>query len=451
MWRVVVDARGGFPHGPPSLSHPLNLPFSFFLALRYLKPKRSFLSVISVITLLGVTIGIAVLVVVIAVMTGFHEELRRKILGHEPHLIVSEEDGLLKDEEAMRERLNKEPGIEATAPFVAFPVLLEFGPHFAPAKIRGVDAEMEEKLIGASKYIKEGAYDLDGEKCVMGAELAASMHIRVGDKITVHGPGNLQELMEELKRTEQNDPNAKSLKEIRELIVPTELEVTGLFETGHFQFDQEAMLVPLFIGQEVYQLKGKVHGVSVRTKDPFWAENFKRELAAKLGPKFTVTSWIDLNRKFFQAVEMERTLLFFIVALVVVVAGFSITNTLITITFQKKRDIGVLKALGAAQGRIIRVFLAQGVAVGILGNALGFGLAAMIIHWRDQIQTGLAILTGQEIFPKEIYQFSRIPAEIVPGDMILIGSLSFGICVLAAMVPAWFAARLDPVRALREE
>jgi lipoprotein-releasing system permease protein len=148
---------------------------------------------------------------------------------------------------------------------------------------------------------------------------------------------------------------------------------------------------------------------------------------------------------------MERTLLFFIVALVVVVAGFSITNTLITITFQKKRDIGVLKALGASQNRIIRVFLAQGVAVGIVGNLLGFAAAAAIIHWRDQIQALLARLTGQEIFPKEIYQFSRIPAEIIPADMVLIGGLSFGICVLAAVVPAWFAARLDPVRALREE
>jgi lipoprotein-releasing system permease protein len=150
-------------------------------------------------------------------------------------------------------------------------------------------------------------------------------------------------------------------------------------------------------------------------------------------------------------VEVERQLLFFIVALVVLVAGFSITNTLITITFQKRKEIGILKALGAAPPAIVRVFMAQGVVVGFVGNLSGFGLAAAILYWRDQIQTALGVLLGVQIFPKEIYQFSRIPAEIIPGDMALIGGLSFVICVLAAVIPAWFAARLDPVRALREE
>lgn len=442
-----------FPHVLYSLTtRPLNLPFSFFLALRYLKPKRSFLSVISVITLLGVTIGIAVLVVVIAVMTGFHEELRRKILGHEPHLIVTEKNGLVADEEALRKRLATEKGIVATSPFVMFPVVLEFGNQFNPAKVRGVYPELENTLLNAASYIKPpGRYDLDGDKCVIGIELANSLGIAVGDKVLVHGPGNFQQVVEELKKAEKKDPGAKAIGDIRQLIQPVELEVTGLFETGHFQYDQEVMLVPLHIGQEIYGMQGDVHGISVRTPDPFWAENYKHELRARLGADYQVTSWIDLNRKFFNAVEMERTLLFFIVALVVVVAGFSITNTLITITVLKRRDIGVIKALGASSTRIVRIFLAQGVAVGLLGNALGFGAAAAIIYWRDQIQGFLAWMTGQEIFPKEIYQFSRIPAEIVPFDMVVIGTMSFGICVLAAVIPAWFAARLDPVRALREE
>jgi lipoprotein-releasing system permease protein len=429
----------------------LKLPFSFFLALRYLKPKRSFLSVISVITLAGVTIGIAVLVVVIAVMTGFHEELRRKILGHEPHLIVSAINQPLEDEGTVRKMLDAQPGIEATSPFVMAPVLLERDSEFLPAKMRGIYPRLEEKLLSVKQYVKWGEFDLDGDKCVLGIELARELHIQLHDKVLIHGPNNMKEVMRELKKAEEKDPKAKTLGEIRSLIQPAELEVTGFFETGHFQYDQEFILLPLHTAQEIYGLEDQVHGIAVRTKDPFWAENYKPTLAAKLGPDFEVTSWIDLNRKFFQAVEMERTLLFFIVALVVVVAGFSITNTLITITFQKKRDIGVLKALGASPNRIIRVFLSQGVVVGLVGNLLGFSLAAAIIYWRDQIQALLARLTGHEIFAKEIYQFSRIPAEIVPGDMLVIGSLSFGICVLAAMVPAWFAARLDPVRALREE
>ena len=448
---TAIDAGRPFPPTSGAFSHPLNLPFSFFLALRYLKPKRSFLSVISVITLLGVTIGIAVLVVVIAVMTGFHEELRRKILSHEPHLNVSTERGLIADEQPIRKLLDEQPGILATSPYVMGPILLEKSSEFLPAKMRGIYPRQEEKLLSVSQYIKKGEFDLDGDKCILGIELAAQLKVNIHDKVLIHGPGNLREVMNELKKAEAKDPNAKTLGDIRQLIQPTELEVTGFFETGQFQYDQEVLLVPLHVAQEVYGLEGEVHGISVRTKDPFWAEHYKPELGKILGPELSVTSWIDLNRKFFNAVETERTLLFFIVALVVVVAGFSITNTLITITFQKKRDIGVLKALGASKGRIIRVFLAQGVAVGIVGNAMGFGVAAAIIYWRDQIQSALAYMTGQEIFPKEVYQFSRIPAEIVPGDMLLIGALSFGICMLAAMVPAWFAARLDPVRALREE
>jgi lipoprotein-releasing system permease protein len=467
---------------------PLNLPFGLFLALRYLKPKRSFLSVISIITLAGVTLGICVLVVVIAVMTGFQVELRRKILGHEPHLTVSGMDGVLSKEEEVRKRLDAEPGLEATSPYVAAPVLLQFkmgalppGPRkkgriisddrgssvYLPATMRGVYAAEENRLLGgkddpkatdekgdllgAWRFIKKGTYDLDGDKCVMGIELARTLGVDVGDRILVHGPGNLTAVLDELKLAEEKDANAKTLHDIRQMIQPAELEITGLFDTGHFQFDQELLLVPLHIAQEIYSLGGDVHGIAVRTKDPFWAEAFKPQLAKKLGRGFTVSSWIDQNRKFFEAIEIERTLLFFIVALVIVVAGFSITNTLITITVQKKRDIGILKALGAAQSRIVRVFLSQGVVVGIIGNACGFGLAALIIRFRDEIQTALAKLTGHEIFPREIYQFNRIPAEIVPADMVVIGGLSFLICVLAAMVPAYFAARLDPVRALREE
>lgn len=429
----------------------MNLPFSLFLALRYLKPKRSFLSVISIITLLGVTIGIAVLVVVIAVMTGFRQELRDKILGHEPHLIVAEKHGQVEDEAALRKQLDAIPGIEVTAPFVMGPVLVEFAGNVGAAKARGIYAEPEDRLLGVRQYVKVGKYDLDGDKCIVGIELARTMGVAIGDKITVNGPSNLREIMGELKRAEEKDPEAKTLGDIRQLLQPAELEVTGLFETGEFRFDSEVMLVPLHVGQELYRLEGTVHGISVRTKDPFWAENFKPELEAKLGHDFTVMSWIDMNRAFFRAVDFERVMMYFIVSLVVVVAGFSITNTLITITFQKKRDIGVLKALGAAPGRIIRIFVSQGIVVGIVGNVCGFGLAAAIIFWRDQIKHFLEMAAGHEVFAKEIYQFSRIPAAVVPTDMLIIGGLSFGICVLAAMVPAWFAARLDPVRALREE
>jgi lipoprotein-releasing system permease protein len=450
----AIDAGRRFSHLPRPTHPPLSKSFSLFLALRYLKPKRSFISVISIITLAGVTIGIAVLVVVIAVMSGFQVEMKKKILGHEPHLIVMGSKEPLGDWEPLMEDLQKEPGIEAVSPFVTGPVLLRSRGQYITAKIYGVEPEEQEKIFKIKDFVTKGAYDLDGDKCIMGKELAAAMHVKVGDTVTVHGPGHFEEMLKVLDAPESKDPDApkKALEDIHSFVRPLELEVTGLFETGHFAFDQEFLLVPLNIAQIAYGFKGDIHGLALKTKDQDWARAVEQpKLKGMLGPDYDVVSWYDTNRKLFEAVEVERQMLFFIVSLVVLVSGFSIANTLITITFQKRREIGILKALGAARPAIVRVFMAQGVVVGIVGNVFGFGLAAAIIYWRDQIQTALGVLLGVQIFPREIYQFNRIPADIIPTDMMLIGGLSFAICVLAAVIPAWFAARLDPVRALREE
>lgn len=284
-----------------------------------------------------------------------------------------------------------------------------------------------------------------------GAELAAALRVSVGDKIMVHGPSNLKEVMRELQKAEKNDPEAKNLKDIQQLIQPMEMTITGLFSTGRYQYDSEFVILPLDRAQDVYGIIGELHGITMRTKDPYWADAHKADFEQLLGEGFFVNSWIDQNRDLFEAIRVERATMFIILLLIIVVAAFSIANTLITVIVQKKKEIGIIKALGATQAQVVGIFLGQGAVVGLLGNIIGLGAGLALLHWRNEARDGLARAFGIELFPNKIYQFAKIPAAIVPNDIAWICVSGFVICLVAALIPAWFAARLDPVKALRDE
>ncbi|MEO6785575.1 MAG: ABC transporter permease [Chthoniobacteraceae bacterium] len=431
----------------------MKLPFSLFLALRYLKPKRTFVSVITVLSVLGVALGITCLIVVIAVMSGFDQELRKHLVGFEPHLRVSSAVGPIQDWEALQERLEKEnPSFQGVSPYMMGPILLEFDNNFTGATLRGIQPNGELKLVDMRKFIVPGGrYELDSEKCIMGRELAASLGVHVGDKISLHGPGNLTKVAEELKRLEKEDPNAKNLKEIRSLVRPTELEVVGLFDSGVYQFDAGMVIVALSVAQEIYDFENAVHGISIRTPDPDWAERYRVELAKKLGPEYTVTSWMDADRTRLDAVVQERVMMTFILMMIIVVAAFSISNTLITVIVQKKREIGVIKALGASPAQIIRIFVGQGFVVGVFGNVCGLLLAWGALAWRNEARQLIIKFMHRDLFPAAVYQLTGIPSAITAKDILIICGTAMIICILSAYIPARFAAKLDPVKALREE
>ncbi len=429
----------------------MNIPFSFFLALRYLKPKRSFVSIITVLSISGVVIGIAALIVVIAVMTGFGLELKKKIIGFEPHVQVEDRSGTLKDWESVREMALKTTGVVGASPVVTGPVLMEFAQNFIPARMLGVLLPEHEALMDIRRFVKVGKFDLEGDKCLMGRALAANLGVKIGDVITIHGPGNMREIMDELRKTEKQDPEAKTVGQIRQLMRPMELEVTGLIETGRMDYDIEFFILPIELAQQIYGFQGDVHAVALKTADPYKADLTKDALIASIPPELRVSSWMDTNRDRLDAVANERTMMLFVLMIMVVVAAFSITNTLITVIVQKKREIGILKALGAPRSAIIWVFLGQGAIVGILGNLIGVGVGFAILATRNQIREGLSRFAGIDIFSAKVYLFTEIPAAITGSDIAMICSTSFIICLIAAAVPAWFAAGLDPVKALREE
>src|SRR5262245_33083241 len=430
----------------------LKLPFSLFLALRYLKPKRTFLSIITLISVIGVMLGVTVLILVIAVMTGFDRELRQKVIDFDAHILVTSED-VIRDWRPLKAKIDKTPGVIATAPYVQGPVIVEFHNRRLAPVIRGVDPGQEEKVIPLQKFMKFGKLDLEGESTVLGIELAQRLGVRVGDKVTIYSPGNLGQVLDSIKKLEnaKGEEERKAIDELRDVILPKELTVTGIFETGHYLHDSEFLLVPVYVGQEIYGLDDALHGITVKTTTPYGAERVKQYIQQFLEPPQYAQTWIDMNRQYFEAVRLERTVMFFLLFFIVIVAAFGIMSTLITVTVQKRHEIGIVKALGANIAQIVWVFLVQVTIVGIFGTITGLGLGMTLIRYRNEFSRWLASTLHIEIFPREVYQFSSIPAEVIPHDVAIICISAFLICSFAALIPAYFAARLDPVKALRYE
>jgi lipoprotein-releasing system permease protein len=430
----------------------LKLPFSLFLALRYLKPKRTFLSIITLISVLGVMLGVTVLILVISVMTGFDRELRQKVIDFDAHILVGTED-VLRDWRALKTKIDNTPGVVATAPYIQGPVIVEFQNRRVAPLIRGVDPIEEEKVIPLRKFIKYGSLNLEGDSTVLGIELARKLQANVGDKITVYSPGNLGQILDGIKKLEnaKGDEEKKAIDQLREVILPKELTITGIFETGHYLHDSEYLLVPVYVGQELYGLQDGLHGITVRTDNPYSAERVKQAIEQFLQPPEYAQTWIDMNHQFFEAVRLERSVMSFLLFFIVVVAAFGIMSTLITVTVQKRREIGIMKALGANIAQVIWVFLGQGTVVGLFGTLTGLGLGMTLIRYRNEFSQWLATTLHIEVFPREVYQFSAIPAEVIPRDVAIICISTFFICSIAALIPAYFAARLDPVKALRYE
>jgi lipoprotein-releasing system permease protein len=429
----------------------MKTPFSLFLALRYLRPKRTFLSIITLISILGVTLGITVLIIVISVMTGFDRELQRTVLGFEPHVEITSEE-VIKGWRSLVKDAEHTPGVVAAAPFVQGPVIVEHEGYVNTPIVRGIDPALEEKIVPLKKLVKEGEFDLSGDSTVIGSELASSLGVGVGDKITIYATGNIRGIIDELKK-EDASAQKKTLADLKnEIVLPADVTVTGIFTSGRYDYDANVLFVPLHLAQELYGLEDGVHGISICTTDPYQgADQVKAALNRHLRPPAVAETWMDRHRDRFDAVRLERTVMFFILLFISVVAAFCVMNTLITVTVMKTREIGIMKALGATVAQIVWVFLGQGMVVGIFGTVTGFGLGIALVQWRNEFRDFLSHILHRQVFPATVYEFSKIPAEIVPGDIALICAVAFVFCSLAALLPAWFAARLDPVTALRYE
>jgi len=435
--------------------------FSLFLALRYLKPKRTFVSVITLISILGVTLGITVLILVISVMSGFELELQQKVIGFEAHITV-ENGGLLDNWRQISRELETVPGVVGVAPYTHGPALAEFKNHRLVPMIQGIDPEKESKITEIKKYLvasstedKDGnpELDLDGDNCVVGADFARALELSVGDTLHLTSGGNVDQIIDQLNEAEKSgEKDPKVFENIKQMVLPMDLKVTGIFSSGRYAYDSNVVLVPLHIGQEIYELgPSTVHGLAVKTSDPFTVDATKQAIMKKIGEPNLASTWMEKNKDLFDAIRMERSVMFFLLMFIVLVAAFGIMNTQITVTVQKTREIGILKALGAQTHQIVGIFLAQGMVIGFFGTLSGLALGMTLIRFRNETRDFLSHVLGIQVFPRTVYEFSEIPAKVVPSDVAIICVSAFVICSLAALIPAYFAARLDPVKALRYE
>jgi len=421
------------------------LPFELLLALRYLRPKRTFVSIITLISILGVALGVAVLIIVISVMSGFDHDLRGKILGFNAHIQVFRSRGTMQNYAQVASVIASNKNVRSVSPLVIGRVLVETQEETnkqarvdAPI-LRGVDPQAEGSVSVLPRSIVEGKFDLSDHGVIIGSEFARNLGLHVGDRLSIYSPHDIE-------RMRKNRGNKNE-----EAILPEDYVVRGIFDVGYYEFNSLFIVTSLENAQDLYDLGDSVHDLEVMLNDPYQAMEVERQLEQTLGKEFTATTWMEQNSAILSALVVEKNVMFYLLFFIVIVAALCILSAQITFVVQKTREIGMLKALGATNLQISGVFLSQSAIIGVLGVLAGYGLGILALTYRNEFLHFMNHWTGFELFPASIYGFSELPAVIAARDIALICGSSFVICILGGVLPAWRAGRLKPVEALRYE
>jgi lipoprotein-releasing system permease protein len=425
----------------------MNLKTEFFLARRYLRPKRNAVSIITCISVVGVLLGVAVLIVVLSVMTGFTELMREKLLAVGAHVQIDspyykciQPDRAVNALKANRAR---------PAAVVVSPALLQYGRTLLPKQIMGVYPEQIDKQMNLKKMLVAGSFDLRKNEIVVSRYTAYRLGIKLGSKVIIHSPEKLLKLVDFKKN------NQVVLKKTDEVYLPSEFTVAGIYSLGKRDFDKSVMFINLDDADDLFLFDwGMATAVYGWIDKPDEIDALAKKLREELeneSPRLQVRTWKDLNQDLLNVLMVEKNMMFFLLIFIVLVAAFSITNTLITMVFQKTREIGLLKALGASSAMVMRIFILQGMFVGIVGSLLGTLTGIVVIYWRNNILHFASNVLKINLFPPEFYYFDGLPAKIIAGDVLIVVAVTIVLCTVGGIIPAWRAAKLDPAKALRNE
>ncbi|QEL55703.1 lipoprotein-releasing ABC transporter permease subunit [Chromobacterium paludis] len=412
------------------------MPFEAFIGLRYLRAKRrnGFISFISLISIVGIALGVAALIIVLSVMNGFQKEIRGRILSVASHLEVSGYDGRLPDWQGMQAMLAKQPHVLAAAPFVSSQGLFVAYGNVRGGLLRGIEPKLENQVVDVGRHmvagkledLKPGSFGM-----ALGVELARQLGVGVGDKVTLMTPqGNITPA--------GMIPRSK------------QFTVVGIFKVDMYEFDASLAMVNLRDAQVLARMGDAVSGVRLKLDDPMLAPQLKAELRPRL-PQLMVTDWTDTNANYFRAVQIEKRMMTIILTLIVAVAAFNLVSTLVMVVTDKQADIAILRTLGASPGSIMKIFVIQGAVAGVLGTLSGAVGGVIIALNLDVIVPIIERIIGTKLLSSDVYMIDYLPSDVQWGDVSTITIISLLLALFATLYPSWRAARTQPAEALRYE
>ncbi len=410
--------------------------FERTIALRYLRARRKegFVSVIAGFSLLGIALGVATLIIVMAVMNGFRADLLDRILGLNSHVIVQSVYGPMDDPDRVARLVEDVPGVVDAAPAVEGQVMVSGNRRAGGVLVRGIDGDaLARRPLIADNIVAGALEDLRGEDAIMiGQRMAETYGVSVGDRLTLISPKGKVTAFGTVPRMRA-------------------YRIAAIFEVGMYEYDNGFVFLPYGAAQVFFQMGRRATHLEVLTADPHKLDETVTAIRSAVGADFSATDWRRTNGGFFQALQVERNVMFLILTMIVLVAAFNIISGLIMMVKDKARNIAILRTMGASRGAVMRIFFLSGASVGLIGTALGLLIGLTFAVNIEDIRRALEALLGRELFSAEVYYLTTMPARVVLGDVLAVVGMGVGLSFLATLWPAWRAARLDPVEALRHE
>jgi len=412
-------------------------PYELFIGLRYTRAKRRthFISFISLVSMLGIALGIAALITVMSVMNGFEKEIRARILGAAAHVQVLGGDRGLADWESVAAAVKKHPDVVSVAPFVQAQGLLSTGSAVRGVFVRGIVPEHENQVADFSKHMKSGdlsSLQPGGFGIVIGVGIARALGLRVGDRVTLISPqGQITPagLMPRLKQ----------------------FTVTGIFALDHNEFDSALALVRMEDAQALYRFEGAVSGVRLKVRNVDAAPRISAELTRLLPVEAFVTDWTKQNVNYFRAIQIEKRMMFIILTLIIAVAAFNLVSTLVMVVTDKHPDIAILRTLGASPASVMKIFVVQGAVIGVIGTLIGVVAGVLLALNVETVVPAIERAFNFEILSREVYYISELPSDLHWRDVWSVAAVSLVLAFVATVYPSWRAARVNPAEALRYE